>query len=268
MRDAKKNRTVAVTVKATNATASDAALLVVSSPASEHPRCSSIIRAPRSAMPYTCGASDCGGYYSCRECIAVACEAVERCAAANPAPEARLPDLVQATLECKPRYVAKLVDELKGRLRLVDGHWCDAVTWCTRMLEKATDCVVVADFLRRHGVRAAPVVAAEIKSRIATGRAKLVEVQGTTAYTVRAATKLNAYDARSLKAAIINADCQGLNLRDVMKEYPGACRDLYSMADIVVEIGDRIYYSPAARAGPNPDVRELFGLPREVAALL
>ena len=215
-------------------------------------------------MPYTCGAPDCGSYYGCERCIRLACEAVLKQVSSNPVATERLPALIQSVVQCSPRYVKHLTARVKEQLRLHEGLWYDTTAWCIKRLEESVDCVDVVEFLKGHEVDTPTIILAEIKKQIAAGRPELIEVQRCKRYTVRAKTTLNAYDAESLRRAIRKADCKGLDLRDVMMEYKDACRDLYAMADTVVEIDGRIYYSQAARTGPDPQIRELFGLPPTV----
>ena len=175
-----------------------------------------------------------------------------------------MPDLVQRVVRCAPRYVPGLTVRTKQQLKQDGDLWYDVTTWSIKKLEKSVDCVEVLPFLAQHRVEAPAVVLADVKRRIAAGRTKLIEVLRKDCYTVRAKTALNAYDAASLRCAILKADCQGLDLRDVMMEYKEACRDLYAMSETVVEINGRVYFSEAAKAGPDPDTRELFGLSRAV----
>lgn len=216
------------------------------------------------AMPYTCGASDCGTYYDCEMCIRLACEAVVKNVSVSPVEDKDLPGRIQTVLSCAPRYIQNLTARVKAQLRNHNGRWYDVATWCIAQLENSVDCIDLARFLKAEQVSSAPVVLADIKRRIGAGRTNLIEVQRRETYTVRAKTALNAYDAESLRRAIMKADCQGLSLRDVMMEYGEACKDLYTMSDSVVEIDGRVYYSSAAQNGPKPDIRELFGLPRTV----
>ena len=163
-------------------------------------------------------------------------------------------------MQCAARYVPNLTSRVKAHLRVRKNVWYDIASWCIAELENSVDCIDVLAFLRAQKIPSPAVVMASIKHRIASGRASLIEVQRTDVYTVRAKTALNAYDSASLRRAILNADCQGIALRDVMMEYEDACRDLYAMSSTVIEIEGRVYFSEVAHTGPNPEIRALFGL--------
>jgi hypothetical protein len=195
-------------------------------------------------------------------CIRIACEAVVKNVSVSPVQNNRLTDRIQNVLRCAPRYLPSLTLRVKEQLRAHNNQWYDVASWCVAQLENSVDCIDLARFLEENHVASAAVVGADIKRRIGAGRTNLIEVQRRKTYTVRAKTALNAYDAASLRRAIMKADCEGLSLRDVMMEYEEACKDLYDMSDSVVEIDGRVYYSSAAQSGPDPDLRELFGLPR------